>query len=204
MALADLSFKLYENAGLSNLFAGLLSVAHQSDLSDGSQDFVLYFASLAAGRKLQTEVNPGVDDITLTVIDTLPEWQVSVVVAEGYSVEPTAGNNRRYVVTTAGTTAVTEPTWPTAIGSSVTDGTAVWTCIAETHEPTEFKLALTSAGLNTATAGAALALGNSLLSDSGNAVEIHIRVTNAVTTISDNTAIPEIGIYISNVTETVQ
>jgi len=34
-----------------------------------------------------------------------------------------------YSITTAGTTAASPPTFPTTIGATVTDGTAVWTCI---------------------------------------------------------------------------
>jgi uncharacterized phage protein gp47/JayE len=41
---------------------------------------------------------------------------------------PTTANGFFYKVTTAGTTGATEPTWPTTIGGTVTDGGAVWTC----------------------------------------------------------------------------
>lgn len=41
---------------------------------------------------------------------------------------PTINNGFVYVVTTAGTSGVTEPTWPTTAGSTVTDGTVVWQC----------------------------------------------------------------------------
>lgn len=55
------------------------------------------------------------------------------------------------------------------------------------HEATEIKLAASSAGLDTASAGAALSLGTSLTSGLSGAREIHIRVTNAVTTASVST-----------------
>lgn len=41
---------------------------------------------------------------------------------------PTTANGFRYEITTAGTTAAGEPTWPTTIGGTVVDGTATWTC----------------------------------------------------------------------------
>jgi hypothetical protein len=37
-------------------------------------------------------------------------------------------NGFYYECTTAGTSGTTEPVWPTTIGATVTDGTAVWTC----------------------------------------------------------------------------
>lgn len=204
MGLADLTFKLYEDSGLTTPFGGTLSVTHQSDLSDGDQDFVLYFGSNGSSVQLQATVNPGVDDITLTPADILPEWVASTAQALDDSAEPTVGNNRRYVVTTAGTTGASEPTWPTAIGSSVVDASVVWTCVAESHEPAEIKLAATAVGLDSATAGAALALGNTILSGTANAKQVHIRVTNAVTTVSSNSGQPELGIDINGVTETAQ
>ena len=38
------------------------------------------------------------------------------------------GDDLHYECTTAGTSDSTEPTWPTTIDETVTDGTAVWTC----------------------------------------------------------------------------
>jgi hypothetical protein len=48
--------------------------------------------------------------------------------ALGTVIKPTTGNETGYVYecTTAGTGGVTEPTWPTNKGDSVTDGTTVW------------------------------------------------------------------------------
>ena len=51
----------------------------------------------------------------------------------GYLAVPTVANGRYYEVTTAGTTGITEPTWPTTVGTTVVDGTATWTCRAFTH-----------------------------------------------------------------------
>ena len=63
------------------------------------------------------------------------------------------------------------------INLTITDTTA-----GSGHEATEIKLATSAAGLDTAVAGAALSLGTALTSGVSGSTEIHIRVTNAVTT----------------------
>ena len=203
MALADLSFKLYTDSGLTTLFNGLLQLTHETDLSDNPQDTTLYFGSNTASRSLEAVSNPGVDNITITPTDSLAEWVTLTAYTTADAVQPTTANGKVYDCTTAGTTAASEPTFPTgAIGDTVVDGTVVWTLRGVKHEETEIKLATTSGGLATATAGAALSLGVTLTSGVGNLTELHIRVTNAVATVSDNTGNPAIGLNINNVQET--
>jgi len=63
-------------------------------------------------------------------------WEANTAYSLGDVVVPTAGleNGFRYECTTAGTShATTEPTWPTAEGDTVTDGTVVWTCRPGNH-----------------------------------------------------------------------
>lgn len=55
------------------------------------------------------------------------QWRASVAVVVDQRVPPTTPNGHNYKCTTAGTTGATEPTWPTTPGSTVTDGTVVWT-----------------------------------------------------------------------------
>lgn len=54
-------------------------------------------------------------------------WAASTAYALNDVRRPTTSNGFTYIVTTAGTSAATEPVWPTAEGSTVTDGTVVWT-----------------------------------------------------------------------------
>jgi hypothetical protein len=58
-----------------------------------------------------------------------PAWVASTSYALGNLIMPTSTNENGiyYECTTAGTSGSTEPTWPTAIGNTVTDGTAAWT-----------------------------------------------------------------------------
>lgn len=204
MSYVDLAFHLYTDAALTSLASPNLSVVHNTSLSDNPQDFVRYFGNSAGAGiyQLQASSNPGVDQITLTPTDTLTNWAVATAKTLGVSVEPTVDNTYRYECTTAGTThATTEPVWPTTIGLTIADGTVVWTCASKTHPTTEIKLATTSGGLAAATPGAALNLGHTILSGSANAVAVHIRVTNTVTTVGSNVTTPEIGLYINAVEE---
>jgi hypothetical protein len=54
-------------------------------------------------------------------------WQATTAVTLGAYREPMASNGRVYKATVAGTTAASEPTWPTTTGATVTDGTVTWT-----------------------------------------------------------------------------
>lgn len=204
MAITD-SFDLFTDSGLTTAFTGTLSFTHYTDLSDNPQDTVLYLGSNNSNRKIQADSDPGVDNMTITPTDGITDWAATTAYTLGQRVEPTTPNGYVYEVTTAGTSAGSEPTWPTTgIGTStVTDGTVVWTLLSARHEITEIKLATTSGGLAGATGGAALSLGTVINGGSGNAQEVHIRVTNAVTNVADSTGYAEITLDTNTFLETV-
>jgi hypothetical protein len=54
-------------------------------------------------------------------------WPTSTAVSVGNYYRPTTPNGRRYYASVAGTTAGTEPVWPTGAASTVTDGGVTWT-----------------------------------------------------------------------------
>lgn len=58
-------------------------------------------------------------------------WSASTAYGgnNAHYVRPTTGNGFIYRATGAGTSAGTEPTWPTTIGATVVDGGVTWTCI---------------------------------------------------------------------------
>lgn len=64
----------------------------------------------------------------LDSVSALTAWVATTALALGVVRRPTVSNGYRYEVTTAGTTAGTEPTWPVTIGATVTSGTVVFTC----------------------------------------------------------------------------
>ncbi len=206
MALSDLTFKFYTDTGLTIPFSGLYQLTNQTDFSDNPQDFTLYFGSAqtVGTRTLQAVSNPGVDQITLTPADIEQVWTVATSYALGALIEPTVSNGYIYKCTTAGTShASTQPTWPTSVGSTVTDNSSiVWTCYAPKHPATEIKLALTGgSGLTAATGGAALNLGTAINCGSANKVTVHIRITNTVSQVNNNTGFPQLGISINSVQE---
>lgn len=59
-------------------------------------------------------------------------WQASHLYALDDIREPVTENGYRYRVSVKGTSAGSEPTWPTTIGATVTDGGVTWECIGKT------------------------------------------------------------------------
>jgi len=67
-------------------------------------------------------------------------WIASTVYAKGDIVAPTTPNGYLYRCTVGGTTAASEPTWPTTFGNTVVDNGATWECWSyhtKTHEITQ-------------------------------------------------------------------
>lgn len=64
------TFKVYNDAALTSEFTGELTMDQAIDGSTGDLDRVLYIGSTASGKTLQTLVNPGVDQINLSITDT--------------------------------------------------------------------------------------------------------------------------------------
>jgi hypothetical protein len=67
-------------------------------------------------------------NVITQVTTTYSAWAATTAYVLADRRRPTTVNNLYYEVTTAGTSAATEPTWPTTIGTTVADGTVVWTC----------------------------------------------------------------------------
>lgn len=208
MAVLTETFKLTLDSGVTTSASGYKDLIHNTDESDNPQDSTYYLGSLGSGgadtadRKLQAVSDPGVDDITVTPTYILPEWVDTTAYSLGDCVEPVTPNGYRYRCTTAGTShATTEPTWPTTVGSTVTDGTVVWTMVSAVHAVTEVTLALTEGGLDVNTPGAALALGHTITSGTSNKKTIWVRVINNVNTVSNNYSTPEISLRFNSLFE---
>lgn len=71
-----------------------------------------------------------IGNATGNVSATVAKWAASAVYGLNTEVVPNVTQTGyTYRCTTAGTSAGAEPIWPTTIGSTVADGTAVWTCV---------------------------------------------------------------------------
>jgi hypothetical protein len=86
-----------------------------------------WFTNLNAGVVTVSRAVSGFDANDESLTNNQRVWVATTAYAVGDIVTPTARNGRTYRVTTAGTTAGTQPTWPTVAGGTVTNGTVTFT-----------------------------------------------------------------------------
>ena len=59
-----------------------------------------------------------------------PTWQISTAYGTGAQTQPTVANGYWYRATVGGTSnGSTQPTWPTTVGTTVSDSSITWTCM---------------------------------------------------------------------------
>lgn len=63
-------FGIFTDAGLTSALVGNTLFSHNNDGSTGNIDKILYIGSNTGGAVLETEVNPGVDQINLSITDS--------------------------------------------------------------------------------------------------------------------------------------
>ncbi len=99
---------------------------------------------LSSGESLAIEYyyknpQPGTHTLTFHHVASAT-WGAETLFSEGAYCEPTSLNGFYYEATTGGTTGETEPTFPTTPGSTVSDGSVVWTCRQGTGVPLFVKI----------------------------------------------------------------
>jgi Tfp pilus assembly protein PilV len=62
-------------------------------------------------------------------------WNASTLYVADEIVVPTTANGCYYTTDTTGTSGATEPTWPTTLGQTVSDGSITWYCLAMDATP---------------------------------------------------------------------
>lgn len=129
---------------MSDLAAG--HAARISDVQQWHADFVAANTAIASG-----ELRSAIHDIALAdavrviLLQCLRRlyndgtlawtaWAASTAVSRYEVREPTTANGYKYRAQGAGTTAASEPTWPTTIGNTVVDGGVTWECVSKKPE----------------------------------------------------------------------
>jgi hypothetical protein len=75
--------------------------------------------------------------ITGHFLPTLPEWSASTSFGYPY-VQPSPPTGYYYIFESGGTSGTTQPTWPTTLNASVTDGSLTWFCLG--YSAAQFQL----------------------------------------------------------------
>lgn len=194
-----LTFQLFTDAALTTPLGGGLVSDHLVTGSPNDQ-FTLYLGSTAASKKLEATSNPGVDQVAVSVVPTVAAWAAATAKSVGNIVRPTVHNGYRYRCTVAGTTAGSQPTWPTTVGLTVVDGGVTWVCDSEINDVTDWKLAATLGGLAGATWGAGLNLGTVINSGSANAKAIWLEARDSTAYVQNT----DFTLTSVNVRETAQ
>ena len=122
-----------EAAGMSPLLAAGSAAGNSGTVSMQSPEAKhrSEYRSPQVGAMLQqgeTSFNP---DYVKQILTSL-KWQANTTYAPYQYVQPTNENGFQYVVIDGGKSASVEPTWPTTIGLTVSDGTVEWKCVAAT------------------------------------------------------------------------
>lgn len=188
-----MSFGLYLDEEMTQAATSLSFVFNQEH---NTASGVLYFGSPDTGVALQTVVNQGVDNVTLSPIVALwqPERSTQLNLGQCFIV-----NGIVFQCVEAGTTASNAVSYPSNVGGVATDGTAVLNAIYPAHAPDEIKLSLSEQGLDNTTAGGALQLGNTI--QGGAAIAIYYSITNGVSQVSDTGAYANLCLALNDCVE---
>ena len=177
------------------------SINHLVDGSTDPQDFLFYLGSTESANKFENNNDPGVDQLTVSISNATALWQASTAYIVADTARTTAKNGYRYkvqAISGGGSSGASEPSWPTTVGNTVVDNEVTWVNDGPIHEATEIKLAASSAGLDSATAGASLDVGTEIDGGSANAVQIYMRIDDATAIIGQ---VSELGLLVADVLE---
>ena len=160
-----------------------------------SKQGVLYFGSPLQGRQLTVNAASTDTNVKLNVAEANQAWQASKAVVSGQIVQPE--NGFMYRATKGGTTGAAAPAWPVTPDMAVDDGSTRWVNIGKAFDISEFKFALSEAGL---TSGLTIVNLPAVI-NSGAAIPIWFKATNTDAYLRSDATDPIIRIQINKVTE---
>jgi len=194
------SLQFYTDAALT-IPVSTTAINHLLDGSNDPQDFLFYLGSTVSANKFENNNDPGVDGLVVDITNAITLWQASTAYVVNDTARTTAKNGYRYKVQSiagGGVSDASEPTWPTTIGATVVDNEVTWVNDGKIHESVEVKLALTSIGLDSATAGVSLTIGVVINGGSVNAIAVYMRIDDATAIIGQST---ELSLNVLDVVE---
>ena len=195
--MADLSFKFWLDEAMTNalpIVNGKPVMRIEFNGAESKQG-VLYFGSPLLGRQLTVQAASTDATVKLNVAEANQAWQASKAVLSGQIVQPE--NGFMYRATQGGTTGATAPIWPTTPDMAVDDGSTRWINIGKAFDISEFKLALSAAGL---TSGLTIVNLPAVI-NSGVAIPIWFKAANTDAYLRSDATDPIIRIQINKVTE---
>ena len=195
--MADLSFKFWldENMTIPLPIVNGNPVMRIEFNGAESKTGVLYFGSPVLGRQLTVQASSTDTNVKLNAAEANQAWQASKSVLSGKIVQPE--NGFMYRATKGGTTGAAAPVWPTAPDMAVDDGSTRWVNIGKAFDISEFKLALSEAGL---TSGLTIVNLPAVI-NSGAAIPVWFKATNTDAYLRSDATDPIIRIQINKVTE---
>jgi hypothetical protein len=160
-----------------------------------ANSITVYLGSTFSAFQYQNNLNPGVDDLEITIVPRLTAWSAAEAVIVNDVREIREHEYKCTAISGGGVTGgslPTPPDYPDFTADHVmTDNEVTWTYQNKAVvAATNCKLALSEAGLASATGGAALTLSDTILGGAANAVPIYIAL-GAVGGEGDN----PIGVY---------
>lgn len=116
---------------LALFLAGSVSTPAQSSGSVSNEAVSVLadrYYQLGAGTSNPSGVR-SVSSVTVATSASVATWAATTAYAVNAQVKPASSPLYIYQATAAGTSGGSAPTWPTTVGTTVTDGTVTWICI---------------------------------------------------------------------------
>ncbi len=173
-----------------------LSFVHREGVATG--DAVIWVGYPDPLIKIIPTAESAAAEITLSVVDALPDWAANKAYGRGALLEPTGGNGYMYKCTKSGQSDVVAPaTWPVERGAVVRSGTAEFTNLGPRFAAGSIKLAKSKAGLDVASGGGSISFGAEIIGSNKASTPVYIRCTNASAVVRSDETQPSLRLRLT-------